>query len=90
MPIRVKSQVIKMLGYNVTIPSINILLHTSEPAMKGETLFVNCIVCTIESIQDFLIMLDMKPLMHPLEISTFSLNKVIVRPTKIMNRVNKN
>ena len=41
----------------------------------------------IESIQDFLIKLDIKPLMHLLEISTFSLNKVIVRLTKIMNNL---
>ena len=44
----------------------------------------------LESVQDFLIKLDIKPLMHLLEISTFSLNNVIVRLTKIMNRVNKN
>ena len=32
----------------------------------------------------------MKPRMHVVEISNFSLNNVTVRPTKIMNRVNKN
>ena len=47
-------------------------------------------VCTLESVQDFLIKLGIKPLMHLLEISTFSLNNVIVRLTKIMNRANKN
>ena len=45
---------------------------------------------TLESVQDFLIKLDIKPLMHLLEISTFSLNNVIVRLTKIMNRADKN
>ena len=40
----------------------------------------------IESVQDFLIKLDIKPLMHLLEISTFSLNSVIVRLTKIMKQ----
>ena len=30
--------------------------------------------CLLESVQDFLIKLDIKPLMHLLEISTFSLN----------------
>ena len=44
----------------------------------------------LESVQDFLIKLDIKPLMHLLKISTFSLNNVIVRLTKIMNRADKN
>ena len=38
----------------------------------------------IESVKDFLIKLEIKPLMHLLEIRTFSLNNVI------MNRANKN
>ena len=42
-----------------------------------------------ETVQDFLIKLGIKPLMHLLEISTFSLYHVIVRPTKIMNRADK-
>ena len=47
--------------------------------------------CGLESVQDFLIKLGIKPLMHLLEISTFSLNNVIVRlTTKIMNRADKN
>ena len=44
----------------------------------------------VESVQDFLIKLDMKPCMHLVEISIFSLNLVIVRLTKIMNRADKN
>ena len=36
----------------------------------------------LETFQDFLIMLGIKPCMHVLEISIFSLNHVIVRPTK--------
>ena len=44
----------------------------------------------LESVQDFLIKLDMKLCMHLVEISTFSLNIVIVRLTKIMNRADKN
>ena len=43
----------------------------------------------VESVQDFLIKLDIKPLMHLQEISTFSLNNVISRLTKIMNRADK-
>ena len=46
--------------------------------------------CPVDSAQDFLIKLDMKPCMHLLEISIFSLNLVIVRLTKIMNRADKN
>jgi hypothetical protein len=41
---------------------------------------------TLESVQDFLIKLDIKTLIHLLEISIFSLNNVIVRLTKIMSR----
>ena len=40
----------------------------------------------VESVQNFLIKLDIKPLMHLLEISIFSLN---VRLTKIMNNLVK-
>ena len=47
-------------------------------------------LCILESVQDFLIKLDMKPCMHLVEISTFSLNLVIARATKIMNRADKN
>ena len=46
--------------------------------------------CVVESVQDFLIKLDMKPRMHLVEISIFSLNKDLVRLTKIMNRGDKN
>ena len=42
---------------------------------------------TLESFQDFLIELDMKPRMHLVKISIFSLNNVTVRPTKIMNNL---
>ena len=41
--------------------------------------------CTIDTVQDFLIKLGIKPRLNILEISIFSLNHVIVRPTKIMN-----
>ena len=45
----------------------------------------------LESVQDFLIKLDIKLLMHLLEISGFfSLNNVIIRLTKIINRADKN
>ena len=46
-------------------------------------------VCRLETVQDFLIKLDIKPLMHLLKISIFSLNKDIVRLPKIMNNLIK-
>ena len=46
--------------------------------------------CTLDTVQDFLIKLGIKPRMHLWEISILSLNNVIVRPTKIMNRADKN
>ena len=41
----------------------------------------------VESFQDFLIELDMKPCMHLVEISIFSLKNVTIRLTKIMNNL---
>ena len=38
----------------------------------------------IDTIQDFLRKLGMKPHVHLVEISIFSLNNVIARPTKII------
>ena len=43
----------------------------------------------LETVQDFLIKLDIKPLMHLLEISIFSLNNDLLRLTKIMNNLVK-
>ena len=53
------------------------------------------IVCTprasppLETVQDFLYELCMKPHVHLVEISIFSLNHVIVRPTKIIKDTRK-
>ena len=44
----------------------------------------------VESFQDFLIELDIKSRMNLMEISIFSLNNVIPRLTKIMDRADKN
>ena len=44
---------------------------------------------TLETVQDFLIKLGIKPLMHLLEISIYSLNNDLVRLTKIMNNLVK-
>ena len=38
----------------------------------------------VDTIQDFLRKLGMKPHVHLVEISIFSLNNVIIRPTKII------
>ena len=43
----------------------------------------------LETVQDFLIKLDIKPLMHLLEISIYSLNNDLVRLNKIMNNLVK-
>ena len=43
----------------------------------------------LESFQDFLIKLEIKPRMHLVEMN-ISLDNVTVRPTKIMNRADKN
>ena len=45
--------------------------------------------CLLDTIQDFLCKLGMKPHMHLVEISIFSLNHVIVRPTKIIKDLRK-
>ena len=47
-------------------------------------------VAEVETFQDFLIKFGIKSLMHLLEISMFSLNNVILRLTKIMNRADEN
>ena len=45
--------------------------------------------CKVETVQDFLIKFDIKPLMHLLEISIYSLHNDLVRLTKIMNNLVK-
>ena len=44
----------------------------------------------VDTVQDFLIKLGIKPCMDLLEVSIFSLNIVVIRPTKIMYRPHKN
>ena len=69
-------------------PSFSLLRHINKQAgaiwidwySQGRT-------CSIESVQDFLITSDIKPCMHLVEISILSCNHVIVRLTKIMNRL---
>ena len=52
--------------------------------------FIHPFPLRIDTVRDILIKLDMKPHMHLVEISIFSLNNVTVRSTKIMNRADKN
>ena len=56
-----------------------------EPKVKKATLST----ARLETVQDFLIKLDIKQLMHLLKISIFSLNNDVVRLTKIMNNLVK-
>ena len=44
----------------------------------------------VDTVQDFLIKLGIKPCMHLWKISISLLNNVLVRPTKIMNKADKN
>ena len=61
--------------------------------MKNDrsTLFVEFLsnAMALETVQDFLIKLDIKPLTHLVEISIFSLNNDLVKLTKIMNNLVK-
>ena len=61
----------------ITIPTMS----------KGNLILIY--LSTLDTFQDFLIKLDIKPLIHLLEISIFSLNNDIVRVTKIMNNLVK-
>ena len=44
----------------------------------------------VDTVQEFVIKVGIKTRMNLLEIGMFSLNHVIFRPTKIMNRADKN
>ena len=62
---------------------------TSEIFTKIDFALKSQRTSAIETVQDFLIKLDIKPLMHLLEIRIFSLNNDPVRLTKIMNNLVK-
>ena len=68
----------------------NLWRHGALEVVENKCSIIHLVSSTIESVQDFLIKLDIKLLMHLLKISTFSLNNVIVRLAKIMNRADKN
>ena len=81
-------------GEEMICPEISddqsILLTDFAYWMEGVILLsIGCpgILGMLDTIQDFL---SIKPRMHLGEISILSLNSVIVRPTKIMNRADEN
>ena len=76
------SPLYNLLDYGFKVNAyIHLLLHCST---------MNARTYSLDTVQDFLSKLGINPPMHLLEIGIFSLNHVIVRPTKIMNRFDKN
>ena len=88
-----------------TSQTVLLLLHTTKSQLSCRFKFLwrqwyvvvnsrNYIPYTIyfiiDTVQDFLIKLGIKSRLHLWEISIFSLNNVIVRPTKIKSRDDKN
>ena len=76
---------------NILTAMIYIFLVNTFIFFKAEfgSFYANHNKSTIDTIQDFLRNLGMKPHMHLVEISIFSLNHVIVRPTKIIKDLRK-
>ena len=72
---------------------IHAILFTKVTEMENLELFTktcyNQIQCPLETVQGFLIKLGIKPRMRVLEISIFSLNHVIVRPTNSVKDTRK-
>ena len=66
-----------------------IQLYGLYPGKMWQVFLLSFRSSTLETTQDFLIKLDIKPLMHLLKISIFSLNNDIIRLTKIMNNLLK-
>ena len=68
----------------------SLIVPPRPPAYPSELPRTPPVDYRVETVQDFLIKLGIKPLMHLLEKSIFSLNNDLVRLTKIMNRADKN
>ena len=74
------------------LPQKNIFFNATTTPLANLLCSLRHIVCTprasppLETVQDFLCKLCMKPHVHLVEISIFSLNDVIVRPTKIIKQ----
>ena len=89
--LRVKCFIIRSVTYRdkleflglFKVPSVRIFNWMSIVTQSGD------LPTILETVQDFLIKLGIKPLMHLLEISIFSLNNDLVRLTKIMNNLVK-
>ena len=62
------------------------LMHNAADDVNGKGI-MSPEYSLLDTVQDFLIVLDMKPCMDLVEISIFSLDHVIVRLTKIMNNL---
>ena len=69
--------------------SLHVTTHSLFFACQAFADYLDGSASALETVQDFLIELGIKPLMHLLEISIFSLNNDIVRLTKIMNNLVK-
>ena len=68
----------------------SLIVPPRPPAYPSELPRTPPVDYRVETVQDFLIKLGIKPLMYLLEISIFSLNNIILRLTKIINRADKN
>ena len=65
------------------------LMHNAADDVNGKGI-MSPEYSLLDTVQDFLIKLGIKPHMHLWKMSILSLNSVIIRPTKIMNRADKN
>ena len=71
--------------------TLHMRFSTKLLRMKLHMQTLLCCYCLgLDTVQDFLIKLGIKPRMHLWEISILSLNNVIAKPTKIMNKADKN
>ena len=80
-----KRKLFKCADFWVQVPNSGVLLVVCACCFLHQKK-----VLVVETFQDFLIKLDIKPLLQLLEMKTFKLNNVIIRLTKIMNRAEKN
>ena len=62
-------------------------IHTWETTNRKPRIGLLFTLYALDTVQDFLIKLGIKPRLHILKVSIFSLNHVIVRLTKIMNNL---
>ena len=87
-------------GYPAIVSLKIFLKKTKQTAFlvsKGRLIYLSSMLSVrkskslwLESVQDFFIKLGMKPHTHLVKINIFLLKNVTFRPTKIINRANKN